>query len=66
MALALPIRGDAGEGEWKNVLKALVPGDYVLVRFPNNKYGAIVEKVKKGSAADCEGRLLPGKLIDQT
>jgi hypothetical protein len=30
--------------------------------LPNNKYGAIVEKVKKGSAADCEGRLLPGNL----
>ena len=38
MALALPIRGDAGEGEWKNVLRALVPGDYVLVRFPNDKH----------------------------
>jgi hypothetical protein len=32
------------------------------VPLPNNKYGAIVEKVKKGSAADCEGRLLPGNL----
>lgn len=30
------------------------------VLLPNNKYGAIIEKVKKGSAADCEGRLLPG------
>jgi hypothetical protein len=35
------------------------------VLLPNNKYGAIVEKVKKGSAADCEGRLLPGKNYSQ-
>ncbi|XP_023346790.1 regulating synaptic membrane exocytosis protein 1 [Eurytemora carolleeae] len=28
--------------------------------LPSNKYGAIIEKVKKGSAADIEGRLLPG------
>ena len=25
-----------------------------------NKYGALIERVKRGSAADIEGRLLPG------
>ena len=30
------------------------------VLLSNNKYGALVERVKRGSAADIEGRLLPG------
>ena len=29
--------------------------------LPNGRYGAIVEKVKKGSVADTIGHLLPGK-----
>lgn len=29
-------------------------------RLPNGRYGAVVEKVKKGSVADTVGHLLPG------
>ncbi len=51
-----------------NLCKLRVPVNFQIlggVLLPNNKYGAIVEKVKKGSAADCEGRLLPGKNYSQ-
>ena len=29
--------------------------------LPNGRYGAVIEKVKKGSVADTVGHLLPGK-----
>ena len=31
--------------------------------LPNGRFGAVIEKVKKGSAADTIGHLLPGKTI---
>ena len=31
----------------------------------NGRYGAIIEKVKKGSVADTVGHLLPGKSLNQ-
>ena len=33
--------------------------------LPNGRYGAVIEKVKKGSVADNVGHLLPGKINTQ-
>lgn len=34
--------------------------------LPNNRIGAVIEKVKKGSIADTVGHLLPGKMIQDS
>ena len=47
-----------GQTSSATILGLKVVGGKIL---PNGRYGAIIEKVKKGSVADTVGHLLPGK-----
>ena len=47
-----------GQSSSATILGLKVVGGKIL---PNGRYGAIIEKVKKGSVADTVGHLLPGK-----
>ena len=49
--------GGASSSSSATILGLKVVGGKIL---PNGRYGAIIEKVKKGSVADTVGHLLPG------
>ena len=50
-------KSSAGGANGSNLLGLKVVGGKLL---PNKRYGAVIEKVKKGSIADTVGNLLPG------
>ena len=51
--------GGGGSASSATILGLKVVGGKLL---PNGRYGAVIEKVKKGSVADTVGHLLPGKM----
>ena len=52
--------GGGASSSSATILGLKVVGGKIL---PNGRYGAIIEKVKKGSAADTVGHLLPGNTL---
>ena len=60
MVLHKSLKDNLGGGPTSgaSILGLKVMGGKLL---PNGRYGAVIEKVKKGSAADTIGHLLPGK-----
>ena len=59
MILKKSLKDGPGPSSSATILGLKVVGGKLL---PNNTYGAIIEKVKKGSIADTVGHLLPGKI----
>ena len=53
--------GGASSSSSATILGLKVVGGKIL---PNGRYGAIIEKVKKGSVADTVGHLLPGNILN--
>ena len=62
MVLHKSLKDNLGGGPTSgaSILGLKVMGGKLL---PNGRFGAVIEKVKKGSAADTIGHLLPGKTI---
>ena len=62
MVLHKSLKDNLGGGPTSgaSILGLKVMGGKLL---PTGRYGAVIEKVKKGSAADTIGHLLPGKTI---
>lgn len=54
------LRKSAGSGSCSSILGLKVVGGKLL---EDGSRGALIEKVKKGSTADIEGQLRPGKRI---
>jgi len=54
------LRKSAGSGSCSSILGLKVVGGKLL---EDGSMGALIEKVKKGSTADVEGHLRPGKKI---
>jgi len=54
------LRKSAGSGSCSSILGLKVVGGKLL---EDGSMGALIEKVKKGSTADVEGQLRPGKII---
>lgn len=54
------LRKSAGSGSCSSILGLKVVGGKLL---EDGSRGALIEKVKKGSTADVEGQLRPGKRI---
>lgn len=57
------LRKQPGSGSSSSILGLKVVGGKLL---ENGSMGAVIEKVKKGSTADIEGQLRPGKTINIT
>jgi hypothetical protein len=57
------LRKSAGSGSSSSILGLKVVGGKLL---EDGSMGAVIEKVKRGSTADIEGQLRPGKRIKQS